>query len=327
MVAFPTNPTPARITQAYNEGYTGWIWTPESEREWDEFCGSMPDADDRLANIAGTHKSVPRATLYRSRMKYDPKAFGEEAQDTGDCVAHGSRNSRDITRSVEIHIKKEPEDYFKRSAVEPNYGMRGGMGEGMNPATSAKFDRDYGFVFREQYPEADLRKYNPSLEISWGRRGTPASVKELCKQHNVGQLIIPKTIEQCLDLFANGYACHSGQGWGCSSSTPSDGINRRRGGWNHDMCSGGYDISNEFFKSEVFFVMQTWGAWNQTNPIMKANQDVYYEGGQYPTGIIVVPFDEWESEFLKSGSIYFYADIKGVPAKKLPNYGAQQVLA
>ena len=325
MPSLPVRPTPQDLHQAYNEGLEGWIWDKKAQEEWEQFCGEQRDADDALTLVKDSHKTVKRALLYRSREKYDPGAFGKEAQKGPDCTSHGDRSAYDVTRSVEIDIKKEPEEYFKRSVTEVGYGARGSRGGGSSPAVLARFKRDWGTLFRQNYPGiVDLSTYTYSIGANWGGRGVPQSVKELCKAHPIGELMVPKTAEQALDMFANGYACHSGQQWACSSSQPADGINTKRGTWNHDMASVGYDLSQEIWKEQVVFVAQSWGEWCPPNKVWIQHQDVL---GPYPTGMIVCPLDEWDRYFVRSGSIYFYGKITGFPAQKLPNYGTGNVIA
>ncbi len=326
MPLLPVNPSPRQLQEAYDEGLEGWLFKTEDERRWEEFCGSLPSADDIFASIAGTSAAVDKALLYLSRNKYDPKAFSEENQTTGDCVSMGDRNARDTTRSVEIHIKNEPEEYFARGATEPTYGERGHTGQGMDPGRAAKFVRDYGFLVRQNYPELglDLRKYNANIGIAWGRSGTPASVKAECKKHGVGQLVVPRTMEQVYDALANGYAGHSGQSWGTSAKTGSDGINRGPGPrWGHDMATVGYvKASAGIWKENVLIVPNSWGAWNQPNPVWLAHQDVL---GPWIPGFIIISEDEYDRYFLGSGSIWFYSGINGFQRQKLPDYGAQKV--
>lgn len=325
MPTLSVRPSPKELKDAYDEGLEGWIWNKEAEEDWEQFKEEQGDPDVFLENIKDSHKNVKRALLYRSREKYDQGAQGQEKQAGPDCTSHGDRYAFDVTRSVEIDVKKEPEEYKLRSCTEFGYGMRGSRGGGSSPTVLARAKRDYGTLFRQKYPELglDLSRYTYSIGANWGGRGVPASVKEEAKKHPVGELLIPKTIEQALDLFANGYACHSGQQWACSSSQPADGINRKKGSWNHDMGSGGYDISCEIWKEAVVFVAQSWGEWCPPNKVWIKNQDVL---GPYPTGMIVCPIDEWERYFLKSGSIYFYGNITGFPAQRLPNYGTQSVI-
>lgn len=325
MPSLPVRPTPQQIHQAYDEGMVGWIWDKEAQEDWEKFCGEQADPDVALATIKDSHKNVKKALLYRSRDKYDPGAFGKEAQKGPDCTSHGDRSAYDITRSVEIDIKGEPEEYFLRSVTEFGYGMRGSRGGGSSPAVLARAKRDYGTLFRQDYPGIiNLSSYTYSIGANWGGRGVPESVKKLAKEHPIGELIVPKSLDQALDCLANGYAGHSGQSFACSSSQPSDGINRKKGSWNHDMATTGYDLSKEVWKEEVVFIAQSWGEWCPPNKVWVQHEDVL---GKYPVGHIVVSVEDYDRHFVRAGSMYFYGSVKGFPAQKLPNYGTQSVIS
>lgn len=326
MPTLSPNPSSKELEQAYNEGLEAWIWDTQARDDWDNFCSEQPDADIALANIADSHKTVKRALLYRSRDKYDPGAFGKEAQKGPDCTSHGDRSAFDITRSVEIDIKGEAEEYFLRSVTEFGYGMRGSRSGGSSPAVLARAKRDYGTLFRQKYENLglDLSTYTYSVGANWGGRGVPESVKAEAKKHPIGELIVPKSLDQALDCLANGYAGHSGQSFACSSSQPSDGINRKKGSWNHDMATTGYDLSKEIWKEEVVFIAQSWGEWCPPNKVWVQHEDVL---GKYPVGHIVVSVEDYDRHFVRAGSMYFYGKVTGFPAQKLPNYGTQNILA
>lgn len=320
MPLFPQNPTPEQLLATYNEGFEGWIWNKEVEKEWEAYWSGRQSLYSASPDIKDLHKKVKRALLWRYREKFDPGAFGQENQTTGDCVSHGSRNARDVTRATEVAMG-EPEIYYKRGATEPTYGARGHGGQGMDPTRATKFEMEFGFLFREVYKDAnkglnlDLTKYNSNIGSNWGRSGVPQAVKDQCKLHNVGDNTRPTTGEEVMDLLASGRAGHSGQSWGTGSSTGADGINRKSAGWNHDMATTGYDVSGEFFKTPVIFVNNSWGSWNKPNPVWMANQDVY---GPWCPGMIVMALEEYVRYFVRSGSIHFYSDIKGFPIRELP---------
>lgn len=309
------------IHDQYVDGLQGWIWNDKVAEEWKNFCSSFTDVYTLNPEIKDLHKERPRALLYLARQKFDPGAFSQEAQTVGDCTSHGSRGARDISRSVEI-MNGDSEQYYKRSATEPTYGMRGHMGHGMDPYTAAKFETEFGFLFREAYSDSvkgislDLTKYNANIGTNWGRTGTPGPIKELCKQYNVGRYTNAKGKNQALDLLASGHACHSGQQWGTSSSQNGDGINRCGWDkWSHDMATGGYDLTCEFFKEEIAIVHNSWGNWNEPNPIWLEHEDVY---GEWIPGTIIVPISEWEDYFVEQGSMFFYSDVNGFPISELP---------
>lgn len=286
---------------------------------------------DGIVKLSAPHLVVAnpgngkRACLWRSREKYDPQAFGEEAQTTGDCVSHGDRNARDTTRAVEIHIKGEPETYFKRGATEPTYGMRGHRGQGMDPYRASRFVTEYGFLVRQDYPGmVNLTTYNSRTGASWGGSGTPSAVKELCKEHPVGEYVQPANADEAMALFNNGYACHSGQNIGFKGSPNSNGIHPRSGSWNHDMATVGYDDTKDIWPERVYFVVNSWGNFNTQWSKWKSDSDIQALVGPPIPGMIVVHSSVWERYFM--GGAMFYSDIKGFPAKVLPNYGTGEFL-
>lgn len=271
------------------------------------------------AKIQKVSKEYYSGEVYCIEVEED-HSFIAEGFAVHNCTSHGDRNARDITRSVEI-LNGDSEKYYLRGATEPTYGARGHSGQGMDPYRAAKFVTEWGFLFRESYRDSgkgislDLSKYNANIGINWGRGGVPQEIKELCKQYNVGEFISPKAAEEALDLLAAGKACHSGQSWGTSDSQRSDGINRKSESWSHDMATGGYDLTREFFREEVVFVHNSWARWNEPNPVWLAHEDVY---GKWIPGTIVVSLEEWEEYFVNSGSIHFYSDVKGFPISELP---------
>lgn len=317
---FSGTPSPRQLLDLYSNGFVGAPCDPaNAQRLFDERI--VRPFSEAAPHLAGTGAGK-RAALWMSREKYDPGAYGQESQTTGDCTSHGDRNCRDTVRSVEIHIKGEPEEYFKRGATEPTYGARGHGGQGMDPARAAEFVTRYGFMVRQNYPGVvDLSRYNASIGAGWGRRGVPEAVRRVCGQHPVGEWTMPRTITEAMDLMANGYCCHSGQNVGFRSSPDSRGIHRRSGSWSHDMATCGYDDTMEVWDELVFFVPNSWGRWNEQWSDWPRNLL-----GPPVTGMIVCDAETWERHFLGGRSIYFYSDIKGFPSKTLPDYGTQTYL-
>ncbi len=313
---FDHDPTPDELCRVYEDGFPG---APTDTESRDELFGSgvVEMFEDACPHLRGLHKRDDRQVvpLFLAREQLDPGAFGLEAQTTGDCVSHGCRSARDVTRSVQIVIEGKAEKYRARGATEPTYGARGHGGSGMNPALATRFVHDWGFLLRENYPEIslDLSQYNARIGMNWGRRGVPAAVRERARElGNVGRWIAPRTGDEALDLLAAGYACHSGQNIGFNRQPDSRGVHRVRGRWNHDMATVGYDLSRDVWPDQVVFVPNSWGAFN-TQPAR------HFQERNWPIirGMIVVRLEDWIRYFVGSRSIYFYADVRGVPAKTL----------
>lgn len=323
---FDSSMTPRKLRQIYSDGFQG---APINMGDHEAlFSEGLVKEGDAIAHLVRDNPgNGKRAYLWRSREKYDKGAYGDVAQKTGDCTSFGCRNSRDTTRSVEIHIKGEAEEYYKRGATEPTYGARGHSGQGMSPSLAARFVTQYGWMVRQNYPGCvDLTRYNSSIGSGWGRRGPPTCVKNLCKEHNVGEYLTPRTPDEAMALFQNGYACHSGQNIGFSSTPSKRGIHERKGNWNHDMATVGYDDTKEIWNTRVYMVANSWGNYGSQWKKWRNDSSLQNILGPPITGMIVVDGSVWERYFLGGGSIYFYSDVEGFPSKTLPNYGTSEYL-
>ena len=308
--------TPADCLKAYEDGLPGWTFDMRANVE---FADTQKYQYFSEPNIKGSGRGK-RVLLWQYAQKLDATCFTEK-QTTGDCVAHGSRNARDITRAVEILVKKEPEDWFKKGATEPTYGARGHGGQGMSPGRASRFERDVGFLARHNYEGVvDLSKYNSSIGTRWGPKGVPQNVQELCKKNRVGLISQVRTQEDLMDAMFNGYAAHSGQYAAWTPGSNSKGIHGRAvGGWNHDMCIAGYDDSREFFPFRVWMIPNSWGRWNQKP---KAWPKEY---GEWVPGMILTSGDDF-NVCVEANDCWVYGGIDGYPPQKLPDYGTVGLL-
>lgn len=315
------DPTPEELLKIYQDGFPACQLDPAADEQLFE-DGLVHTFEEACPHLAGLHlrddrKVVP---LFLSLFELEkrlglPVLYGDEKQPYGNCVSRGSQHARATTNAVEILIAGEAEVY-ERPAWESTYRGRGHRGHGMSPSVAARIDADLGFLWRREYRFADLRTQNATFG-----KGNGHTVSELAfmAEHTVGKWIRPSSGDQALDLFAAGYTCHSGQNVGFSSRPNGQGYHSVSGRWNHDMASVGYDLSKDVWPVPVVFVPNSWGAWN-TQPERWPEK--------WPTipGMITVLLDDWVKWFVGSGSIYFYADIEGVPAKNLPDWGSHEYL-
>jgi hypothetical protein len=320
---FPVkNPTPADLEKVYSDGFTGCVIDPMTDAELFG-DGLIERFDVACPHLAGLHLQADRQVvpLFLALIELETKAglspviYSGEPQPTGNCVSRGSQHARATSNAIEILVNGEAETY-ERPAWESCYRGRGHRGAGMDPAKAARIDCEQGFLWRRQYPFADLRQQN----ASWGMgTGYPASVAEEMAKHKVGKWIRPETGDQALDLLAAGYACHSGQNVGFSSRPNGSGWHPVSGRWAHDMATVGYDRSRECWDVDVVFVPNSWGPWN-TQPACWPSK--------WPAvpGMIVARLEDWVDRFVEAGSMFFYCEIQGVPAQSLPDWGSQTYL-
>ncbi len=309
--------TPYSLMNAYqNQGLQGWIDDPRSRNE---FFESQKYQYFKEPNIAGIGKGK-RSLLWGYLKKLDPTAF-EERQRTGDCVAHGSRNARDMARAAGIIARKERYGWYERGALERTYGARGHGGQGMSPGVASKFERDVGFLPRDKFDYVDLSAYNPDVAIRWGRSGVPREVQSACNTHKVGVISIVRSQDDLMDAMINGYGAHSGQyaAWDASPNKQHY-YNRISPGWNHDMAIGGYDDTKSFWPFRVWFLMQEWGQWNQKPKEWPKDYPPWVPG------MIVVKDDDFQV-CIDGQDCWLYGSVDGYPPQSLPDYGAIGLLS
>lgn len=298
------------LVQAYSTGQiAGYV---PSQREKEEFLATNP-AQSFTSPGSGKGK---RALLWGYVLHLDPTSFTER-QTVSDCVSHGSRNARDCTRAVSILVKGEPYSWFKRTATEPTYGARGHGGDGMSPARASQFERDTGFMPRDNFPGVvDLTKYNGDIGDRWGAQGgVPQKVKEFCSRNKVGTIALIKSMDDAMDALFNGYGIHSGQYAAWSSKPGPKNIHPRTSpGWAHDMATVGYDDTRTHWPFRVWFIQNSWAAWNTPVPSWPADYPLQVPG-------MIVTDDAGYAVCVDSEDMWAYSDVQGYPPQELPDLG------
>ena len=229
------------------------------------------------------------------------------------CVSHSTRNAVDITRAVEIDIKGEAESFETRSATEAIYQSRGHKGQGMSCSGAARYvHQNGGILLRKNYGAVDLSQYNSKLGAN---HLIPKSIYvDEAKKHQVLTISLIRTIDEARDALANGYAISVCSGQGFSSRRDKNGIAAASGSWAHAMAWIGCDDSKEIYNETLFLVQNSWGLWNSGPKRL----------GQ-PDGSFWIRESVARSMLAQNGS-WVFSNVKGFPARKLPNYGTEEYL-
>lgn len=304
--------SPQDLYDNYRRGYSGCLW---EEHIYEELIESskyayFKDGAKKIKNSGKGKLSVP----YKSLLKFDKKAF-DERQTTGDCVSHGTRNACDISRAVEIDIKKEREGWIARGATEAIYGARGHGGQGMSCARAATFVSETGgIIVRKNYPGvADFSKYNGNLGAGWGGRGLPDKVIDLANDHQIKTTSLVRTVEEARDALANGYGLAVCSNVGFSNKRDKKGIAKRSGSWAHAMA---WIACDDTGSEPLFLVQNSWGKWNDGG---------HPEWGPIPDGSFLITADVAANMLSQNGS-YAFSEFDGFPVQKLPDYGFEDYL-
>ena len=304
--------SPQELYQNYRQGFSGCLW---EEHVYEELIQTskyayFKEGSKKIKNSGKGKLSTP----FKSVLKFDKKAY-EERQTTGDCVSHGTRNACDLSRAVEIDIKKEREGWVIRGATEAIYGARGHGGQGMSCARAATFvSESGGIVLRKNYPGvADFTKYNGNLGAGWGARGLPDKVIDVANDHQVKTVSLVRTVEEARDALANGYGLAVCSNVGFSNKRDKNGIAKRSGSWAHCMAWVACDDTGS---EPLFLVQNSWGKWNDGG---------HPEWGQIPDGSFLITSDVAAGMLAQNGS-YAFSDFDGFPVQKLPDYGFEEYL-
>ena len=303
--------TPRELLNAYREGFKG---AECDKKEVAKLLGELKNplfgaAAYQLWGDGEGKLSLP----FKSLLKFDPSFGPSERQTTGDCVSHATRNAIDITRSVEIDVKGDMEQFVARGATEAIYQSRGHKKQGMMCSTAAKYVHENGgILLRKDYGIVDLSKYDSSLGA---KHKIPFDIytKE-ARKHQVKTISLITTIQEARDALANGYGISVCSSYGFSSRRDAKGIAARSKGWNHAMCWIACDDTQERFKETLFLVQNSWGKWNSGPKIH-----------EQPDGSFWIREKDARGMLAQKGA-WVFSDVDGFPARELPDYGTTKFL-
>jgi len=305
--------SPNELYEAYSNGFVGAYCNPEQR---DAFLATLPEPTFAMAGfrLMGTGAGK-LSTPYKSVIKLSPVQPYLERQTTGDCVSHGTRNSVDVSRAVQIDVGRAMESFVTIGATEAIYGCRGHGGQGMACSEAAEFvHQNGGIVLRKNYPGvADFSTYNGDLGAGWGSRGVPKGVIEIARTNQVGTITQINTVEQARDALANGYAIAVCSNQGFSEKRDDKGFARPQGNWGHCMMWSACDDTGS---EPAFLVQNSWAKWNDGG---------HPAWGPIPDGSFLIHADVAAS-MLKSDSSFAFSAVKGFPPVKLPDYGFEGYL-
>ena len=303
--------TPRAILNLYKAGFLGAVC---DEEDVQKLMGELKHPVFGAAAYGLYGSGEGKLSLpFKCLLEFDPGFGPAERQTTGDCVSHSTRNAVDITRAVEIDIKKQPESFEARGATEAIYQSRGHRGQGMSCSGAARYvHQNGGLLIRKDYGKVDLSKYNSSLGAN---HRIPSSIyKDEAKKHQVKTISLITTVAEARDALANGYGISVCSGYGFSSKRDKYGIAKRSKGWSHAMAWIACDDSHEVYKETLFLVQNSWGKWNSGPKRL----------GQ-PDGSFWIREKDARGMLAQQGS-WVFSDVDGFPARNLPDYGTTSYL-
>ena len=238
----------------------GYVPDRQATEQFIRSLGPRPDLKTRAPGLFGHDDDQP-VLLYRALYEAYAATHGGQwivdAQEIGDCVSWGGAHSVDIAGAVLWKLNLSAT--WKPAATEALYGgsrveargvSQGGYRDGSNGGWLAKFVRDYGVVFREQYPTVDLTHYSGQRAKDWGNfgcggRDDNGRLDALCKQHPVRDVALVTTFNEAAAAIRSGYPVAVCSGQGFSRKRDADGFAAGSGNWAHCMCFIGVRTDRE----------------------------------------------------------------------------------
>jgi len=212
---------------------------------------TLREASPRLFLARAEEDIFLYRALYRAYAEYS--GGGEwrvGKQGIGDCVSWGWAHGADIHLAVmwELGDTSEwrpaaTESIYGGSRVEARGQTSGGYRDGSYGGAAAKWVRDWGIVFRQDYPAiADLSVYSASRAKSWGNFGNGGDgdagrkLDEIAKKHPVRNVALVRNFDEAAAAISSGYPVPVCSGQGFASTRDNDGFASARGSWAHCMC-------------------------------------------------------------------------------------------
>jgi len=193
-------------------------------------------------------------SLYREYAKKYGKPFVVGSQAIGDCVSWGWMHGIAIQSAILCELGQSSE--FDMPATESLYGggrvegagkpgdgraAYGGWGDGSYGGQQARFVKNWGVLWRREYPFADLRNYSGSKAKEWGAYGNGGKddggkADTVAKEFPVASVALVRTFDEAAAAIASGYPVPVCSMQGFASQRDADGFSRASGSWAHCMC-------------------------------------------------------------------------------------------
>lgn len=244
----------------------GWINRP---KEVEKVVSSLPvpyfGAISHMKGSGGNTQALLHK-IVKDVIGYYPVT----TQAIGDCVSHACAGGVTALQAIEVALEKD-EEFGGIIATEPIYGDsrvligKGslGYGDGSIMAWACQGIQQYGTLVRKNYPEQgiDLSKYSGQRAKDWGspNKGTPASLREISKQHIVRLFSKVTSYTEVLDALASGYPVVFGAQFGVNNTRDKNGMSRRGPNWSHAQL---VIASDPTFSIPSCLIVNSWGAWN-----------------------------------------------------------------
>jgi hypothetical protein len=220
--------------------------------------------------------------LYRQldaahRARYG-KPFVVGRQLIGDCVSWGAMHAVAVSEAVAWSLGKLPEPplmpaseaLYGGARVEarnkPGDGLQpyGGFSDGATGFGAAKFLREFGVVYRQKYPTADLTEYSGERAKQWGAygcggQGDAGRMDAEAKKHPLRHVVAVRSWAELAAAIESGYPVTLASSQGFQSVRNKDGIAEASGTWMHQQVAIAIRHKKNGSPDDLVLILNSWG--------------------------------------------------------------------
>lgn len=213
--------------------------------------------------------------MNRAHQARYAKPFLVEKQGIGDCVSWGWMHGIYAAQSVDWTLGRLPEPPLI-PATESIYGGSrveargrkegtGGWSDGSYGAAAAKWVRDWGVIYRQEYDGGlDLTTYSASRAKDWGNwgnggQGDNGRLDGVAKNHPAKYVAQVSSFDEAAAAIESGYPVPVASMQGFSSRRDADGFAAPSGSWAHQMVFISVRYAKNGSPRDGLLCLNSWG--------------------------------------------------------------------
>lgn len=304
----------------------GWTPDPQATQEFIQSAGNKAYLSGAAPHLFGDDKDET-VLLYPALVEVAPGTVPYNQLNIGSCVSYGTGLVVDINTAIQV--KNGTSDTWLPVAEESIYGgarvqamgrSTSPGGDGASGAGASKFLKNWGCVFRKDYPDlgVNLSKYSVDLCRAWGYYGSGGrdhkpEFDKIAREHPVKQITMVRTAEECKVAIQSGYAVAVCSNRGFTRYRDKLGFSEPSGSWSHCLAIVAY--RNQSTGRIGFLIINSWGSTWNSGPLWPP------EGSGFRTQPLGSFWSDWDTvdQMLRQMDSYAYSDVVGFPKKKLSN--------
>jgi len=244
------------------------------------FAASLPAPTFAEAAPDAIEKATPVDTfLWRAmdaahRARYGTPWKCSNQKGVGSCVAHGAAHAVYCSEAVAWSIgqRSEPPLLANQAAIYGGSRVeargkgegQGGYRDGSTGYHAAKWLREWGVIYKQQYPSVDCTNSGEQLEKAWGNwgcggEGDDGRLDNEARKVPCLHVAKVSNTDELIAALMSGHPCTLASSQGFTRTLDADSFASPSGVWMHQMACIGYRTPAS--GREGFAIVNSWGSY------------------------------------------------------------------